>query len=102
VTVETLQFCEFGLQWVPPPGLTGTRGRYQVPDASQRPTDFDTCVQSAVVAERNGADWVMFGDVTDFYFPTSAWNGETSDLLEGLPTRTRCSPASRSSRPRAR
>jgi phthiodiolone/phenolphthiodiolone dimycocerosates ketoreductase len=83
VTVETLQFCEFGLQWVPPPGLTGTRGHYQVPDASQRPTDFDTCVQSAVVAERNGADWVMFGDVTDFYFPTSAWNGETSDLLEG-------------------
>ena len=80
---DTLNFCEFGLQWVPPPRLSGTRGHYQIPDAGDRPTDFETCVRSAVVAERNGADWVMFGDVTDFYVPASIWNGETSDLLEG-------------------
>jgi phthiodiolone/phenolphthiodiolone dimycocerosates ketoreductase len=82
---EELQIVEFGLQWVPPPGLTGTRGHYQVPDESERITPFDTCVGSAAVAERNGADWVMFGDVTDFYMPSSVWNGELSDLLEGAP-----------------
>jgi hypothetical protein len=79
---DTLNLCEFGLQWVPPPGLSGTRGHYQVPSDS-RPSAFETCVNSAVVAERNGADWVMFGDVTDFYFPSSVWNGELSDEQGG-------------------
>jgi phthiodiolone/phenolphthiodiolone dimycocerosates ketoreductase len=85
MTPETLNLCEFGLQWVPPPGLTGSRGHYQVSDAAHRPSDFETCVQSAVVAERNGADWVMFGDVTDFYIPSAAWDSDLSDLLAGAP-----------------
>jgi alkanesulfonate monooxygenase SsuD/methylene tetrahydromethanopterin reductase-like flavin-dependent oxidoreductase (luciferase family) len=46
---------------------------------------YDAVVQSLVNADRNGYDWVLCHDATDWPTPASVWNEQTSDLLAGAP-----------------
>jgi phthiodiolone/phenolphthiodiolone dimycocerosates ketoreductase len=46
---------------------------------------YEAVVQSLVNADRNGYDWVLCHDATDWPTPASVWNERTSDLLAGAP-----------------